>query len=77
MGIIGAAFGLGFVLGPAIGGFLSQYALSLPPYVAAALAAANGVAAYFVLPEPEERSVREEARSSSTSISRMSGLAEN
>lgn len=62
MGIIGAAFGLGFVLGPAIGGFLSQYALSLPPYVAAALAAANGVAAYFVLPEPEERSVREEAR---------------
>jgi len=62
MGIIGAAFGLGFVLGPAIGGFLSQYALSLPPYVAAALAAANGLAAYFVLPEPEERSVREEAR---------------
>ncbi len=62
MGLIGAAFGLGFVLGPALGGFLSQYALSLPPYVAAALAAANGVAAYFVLPEPEERAVREQAR---------------
>ena len=62
MGIIGAAFGLGFVLGPAIGGFLSQHSLSLPAYVAAALAAVNGIAAYFVLPEPEARSVREEAR---------------
>jgi predicted MFS family arabinose efflux permease len=64
MGIIGAAFGLGFVLGPALGGLLSRHSLSLPPYVAAALAAANGIAAYFVLPEPEERSVREEARRS-------------
>jgi DHA1 family tetracycline resistance protein-like MFS transporter len=63
MGLIGAAFGLGFVLGPAIGGFLSQHvAVSFPPYLAAALAAANGLGAYFVLPEPEERSVRDEAR---------------
>lgn len=63
MGIIGAAFGLGFVLGPAIGGFLSQaVSVSFPPFVAAVLAGANGIAAYFVLPEPEERSVREEAR---------------
>lgn len=62
MGLIGAAFGLGFVLGPALGGFLSGYSLSLPPYIAAALAAVNGVAAYFVLPEPEERAVRERAR---------------
>jgi predicted MFS family arabinose efflux permease len=64
MGIIGAAFGLGFVLGPALGGFLSGYSLSLPPYAAAALAAVNGVAAFFVLPEPEERAVREQARRS-------------
>jgi predicted MFS family arabinose efflux permease len=64
MGIIGAAFGLGFVLGPALGGILSTHSLSLPPYVAAALAAANGVAAFFILPEPEERAVREEARRS-------------
>jgi DHA1 family tetracycline resistance protein-like MFS transporter len=64
MGIIGAAFGLGFVLGPVLGGILSGYSLSLPPYAAAALAAANGVAAFFVLPEPEERAVREEARRS-------------
>jgi predicted MFS family arabinose efflux permease len=60
MGIIGAAFGLGFVLGPAIAGFLARYSLSLPGLVAAALAAVNGVAAYFVLPEPEHRLARGE-----------------
>jgi predicted MFS family arabinose efflux permease len=61
MGIIGAAFGLGFVLGPAIGGVLSHRSLALPGLAAAGLAALNGVAAYFVLPEPEQRTVREEA----------------
>lgn len=55
MGIIGAAFGLGFVLGPAIGGVLSTYSLSLPGFAAAALAAVNGIAAWFILPEPEHR----------------------
>jgi predicted MFS family arabinose efflux permease len=62
MGIIGAAFGLGFVLGPAIGGILSHRSLALPGLAAAALAALNGVAAYFILPEPEQRVVRDEAR---------------
>jgi predicted MFS family arabinose efflux permease len=58
MGIIGAAFGLGFVLGPAIGSALSQVSLAAPGFAAAALAAANGVAAWFILPEPEHREVR-------------------
>jgi predicted MFS family arabinose efflux permease len=62
MGIIGAAFGLGFVLGPAIGGILSHHSLALPGLAAAALAALNGVAAFFILPEPEQRVVRDEAR---------------
>ena len=57
MGIIGAAFGLGFVLGPAIGGLLSTVSLSAPGYAAALLAVANGVAAFFVLPEPTERTL--------------------
>src|SRR5512133_1474515 len=57
MGVIGAAFGLGFVLGPAVSGFLAQHSLALPGFVAAALAAANGVAAFFILPEPEHRTV--------------------
>ena len=55
MGVIGAAFGLGFVLGPAVSGFLAKHSLALPGFVAAALAAANGVAAFFILPEPEHR----------------------
>jgi MFS transporter, DHA1 family, tetracycline resistance protein len=57
MGVIGAAFGLGFVLGPAASGFLARYSLALPGYIAAGLAAANGIAAYFILPEPEHRAV--------------------
>ncbi len=52
MGLIGAAFGLGFVLGPALGGLLSSWSLAAPGYAAALLAAVNGVAAFFVLPEP-------------------------
>jgi multidrug resistance protein len=60
MGLIGAAFGLGFVLGPWMGGELSQaYGLSAPGYAAAALAAVNGVAAFFVLREPAHRVVAE------------------
>jgi predicted MFS family arabinose efflux permease len=55
MGLIGAAFGLGFVLGPAIGGFLSSIHFGLPGFAAAGLAAANGVAALFLLGEPAER----------------------
>jgi DHA1 family tetracycline resistance protein-like MFS transporter len=55
MGLIGAAFGLGFVLGPAIGGILTHHSLSTPGFAAAALAAANGVAAFFILAEPEHR----------------------
>jgi predicted MFS family arabinose efflux permease len=55
MGLIGAAFGLGFVLGPALGGFLSAISLAAPGYAAAALASANGVAAFFILPEPKAR----------------------
>jgi DHA1 family tetracycline resistance protein-like MFS transporter len=55
MGLIGAAFGLGFILGPAMGGLLSNVSLAAPGYAAAALAAANGVAAFFVLPEPSLR----------------------
>jgi predicted MFS family arabinose efflux permease len=61
MGIIGAAFGLGFVLGPAAGSALSHLSLAAPGFAAAGLAAANGVAAWLILPEPEERSVRVEA----------------
>ena len=50
-GLVGAAFGIGFVLGPAIGGILGEYGTRAPFYAAAALAGANFLFGYFVLPE--------------------------
>lgn len=50
-GLMGAAWGLGFVVGPAIGGLLGNANPRLPFFVAAGLAAANVVYGYFVLPE--------------------------
>ncbi|HEY7723990.1 MAG TPA: MFS transporter [Anaeromyxobacteraceae bacterium] len=55
MGIIGAAFGLGFVLGPALGGLLSAHSLALPGLAAAGLSAVNLAGAFFLLPEPAHR----------------------
>lgn len=57
-GLIGAAFGIGFVLGPAIGGLAAEISVTAPFWIAAALSAANAVFGYFVLPEsltPEKR----------------------
>ncbi len=51
MGLVGAAFGLGFIFGPAIGGILSHFGPSAPMWSASALCGANLVAAYFLLPE--------------------------
>lgn len=51
MGMFGAAFGLGFILGPAIAGILSKYGVNVPFFVAAAMSLANAIALYFVLPE--------------------------
>lgn len=50
-GFIGAAFGVGFIVGPAMGGFLSRFGLSTPAFVAAGLAALNAMAVLLVLPE--------------------------
>lgn len=57
-GLIGAAFGLGFVLGPALGGFLAEYGTRAPFYAAAGLAAANAVFGYFVLKETVDDRIR-------------------
>jgi DHA1 family tetracycline resistance protein-like MFS transporter len=50
-GLIGAAFGVGFILGPLIGGLLAEYGTRAPFWAAAILAGANAVFGYFVLPE--------------------------
>lgn len=57
-GLIGAAFGVGFVLGPAIGGLLGEFGARAPFWAAAALTFANLLFGWFVLPEtlrPEKR----------------------
>ena len=51
MGLIGAAFGLGFVFGPAIGGVLSRWGINVPFLFAGGLAFCNAVLLYFTLPE--------------------------
>jgi MFS transporter, DHA1 family, tetracycline resistance protein len=65
-GMIGAAFGVGFVLGPAIGGLLGELGPRVPFFVAAAISVLNFIYGWFVLPEtlpPEKRRAFEWARS--------------
>ncbi len=56
-GMLGAAFGLGFIIGPAVGGFLGGYGLRYPFWASAILSLANGLYGLFILPEslPRER----------------------
>ncbi len=51
LGMIGAAFGLGFIIGPATGGLLSQWGYNLPALAAAGVAFMNLILIYFLLPE--------------------------
>lgn len=58
LGLIGAAFGVGFIIGPVTGGLLSQYGYNVPAFVAAGLALINFILIYAWLPEsltPEKR----------------------
>ncbi|MBI3950233.1 MAG: MFS transporter [Acidobacteria bacterium] len=63
MGMIGAAFGLGFIFGPAVGGFLSHWGYSVPGFVAAGICFADFALTYFLLPESlKEKGVSRPAR---------------
>jgi DHA1 family tetracycline resistance protein-like MFS transporter len=58
MGLLGAAFGIGFILGPALGGTLSVYGFEVPAFVSAGLCFINLLTVFFWLPEsltPERR----------------------
>ncbi|MDO1512980.1 TCR/Tet family MFS transporter [Maribacter confluentis] len=50
-GLIGAAFGIGFIIGPGIGGFFGEIDIRLPFYIAAGLTFANFLFGYFFVPE--------------------------
>jgi DHA1 family tetracycline resistance protein-like MFS transporter len=65
LGLIGAAFGLGFIIGPVTGGFLSQWGYAVPAFVAAGLSLANLALIHFWLPESltvEKRASMDEKR---------------
>lgn len=68
LGLIGMAFGLGFILGPLFGGLLSRWGLSVPAFVAAGMAFLNLMLISFVLPE----SLSEETRRSAATNPRRS-----
>jgi DHA1 family tetracycline resistance protein-like MFS transporter len=50
-GLLGAAFGLGFIIGPSLGGFLAEYGLRVPFVVSAVFCLLNATYGYFILPE--------------------------
>jgi MFS transporter, DHA1 family, tetracycline resistance protein len=57
-GYVGAAYGLGFIIGPAIGGFLGEYGPRVPFFAAALISLLNFVFGYFVLPETLAQDMR-------------------
>jgi DHA1 family tetracycline resistance protein-like MFS transporter len=57
-GLIGVAFGIGFIIGPVLGGILSQWGERLPFFAAAGLALLNWLYGYFILPESLKKSDR-------------------
>ena len=67
MGLVGAAFGLGFMIGPAIGGVLSKhFGLATPFYFSAALALLNALLVWLRLPETLTAESRERAKNRAT-----------
>ena len=59
LGLLGAAAGIAFILGPAIGGTLSSlFGYGVPSFLASALALTNLVSAYFLLPEPASFNIK-------------------
>ena len=76
-GMLGAMFGLGFILGPVMGGWLGAVDLRLPFFVAGSLALVNLLYGYFVLPEslPADRR-HAYAWKSANPVSALHGLAQ-
>lgn len=80
-GLVGAVFGVGFILGPVLGGWLGEFGPRIPFFAAAAICALNFVYGWFVLPEthkPEKRRAfslkRSNAIGSMKSLGRIKGV---
>jgi|SRR3989344_1035450 len=58
IGLMGAAFGLGFIFGPLIGGILSEFGLVAPFAFAGALALSNAILIMLIVPEPKKHNIR-------------------
>ena len=79
MGLFGATFGLGFILGPAMAGVLSKFGVHVPFYFAAVLSLVNAVALYFFLPETVKKGIpgmAEKSRSSNRLAALFDSLKE-
>jgi multidrug resistance protein len=74
MGLIYAAFGMGFIFGPALGGALSRWGYAVPGYAAAGLALAAAACALFLLPESLPAAARRTAAAVRRSLSPMAAL---
>ena len=74
MGFMGAAFGIGFVLGPALGGVLAHVNNRLPFFVAGSAAVINGIATYIRL--PETKTTNAPARAGLTKVWRLPNVAQ-
>ncbi len=77
LGLIGAAFGLGFIIGPATGGLLSQWGYAVPAFLASVLSFSNLLLIYFWLPEsltPEKRAQMPEKRPAITFSALLAAL---
>jgi len=77
MGMVGAAFGLGFILGPAIGGLLIPYGYNKAPLLASAMAGLNLVFAFFKLPESLTEQSRKKALSRRFDAATLVGALSN
>lgn len=71
MGLVGLAFGLGFIFGPAIAGLVSGYGVAVPGWVAAGLCGANFVLACAILPETRPKEARGESSASKRGLARL------
>ncbi len=77
LGMIGAAFGLGFIIGPAAGGLLSQWGYAVPAFVAAGLVTINLLMVGLWLPEsltPEKRTTKDDKKPAVTLSALLAAL---